>query len=133
VDHNGEISYDSAFPDLRDVYLEDSWVLRLDPAERSVVFTLEAVLTPAHVRHHPPHPGEQYCYKRAVLTLSSRSPVAYQLSWSPPARDLSGLEDLGNIDTFRQIDSNSWELTGDWGLLTIMNPGVALTPERPGA
>jgi hypothetical protein len=133
VDHTGETSYDDAFPDLRDVYLEDSWVLRLDPAEHSVVFTLEAVLTPGHLRYHRPHPGEQYCYERAALRLSSRSPVAYQLSWSPPAQDLSGVDDLGNIDTFREIDSRSWELTGTWGLLTIVNPLVVLTPEEPGA
>jgi hypothetical protein len=127
VNHIGETSYGDAFPDLRDVYLEDSWVLRLDPAEHSVAFTLEAVLTRAHGRYHQPNPGEQYCYERAVLTLTSRSPVAYHLSGALPAHDLSGSADLGNIDTFRQSNSTSWELTGDWGLLTIVNPHVALT------
>jgi hypothetical protein len=131
VDHTEETSYDDAFPDLRDVYLEDSWVLRLDPAERSVAFTLEAVLTLEHVRYHRPIPGEQYCHERAVLTLTSRSPVDYQLSGALPSHDLSGSGDLGNIDSFRQSNSNSWELTGDWGLLTIVNPRVALTLEEP--
>jgi hypothetical protein len=70
---------------------------------------------------------------RRLLSLSSRSPVAYQLSGSPPAQDLSGVDDLGKIDTFREIDSRSWELTGTWGLLTILNPLVVLIPEEPGA
>lgn len=131
VDHNRERSYDSAFPVLGHVYLEGSWVLRLDPANRAVAFTLETVLTQAHVRYHPPRPGEQYCYERAVLTLSSLSPVAYQLSGAMPHHDPSGIDDFGNIDTFRECGSNVWELTGDWGLLTIVNPLVSLTLEEP--
>lgn len=130
MDHTGDTPYDLAFPDLRHVHLEDSWVLRLDPAEHAVAFTLETVLTPEHVRYHPPRPGEQYCYERAVLTLSSPSPVAYQLSGSMPHHDPSGLDDLGNIDTFQECDSNSWELTGDWGLLTIVNPLLSLMLEE---
>ena len=53
--------YHEAFADLRDAYLEDSWVIRISETPGTVAFDLEAVLTPTHGRYTPSKPGEQYC------------------------------------------------------------------------
>lgn len=96
--------YDTAFPALRDVYLEDSWVLALYPSEFEVTFRIEAVLTASHPGYHPPKPGEQHCYAAADLRVRGDLPIDYHLSGARPAVDLTGTQDLGNIDTFLPMD-----------------------------
>ncbi|SEF14331.1 hypothetical protein [Jiangella alba] len=116
----------AAFPSLHDVYLEDSWVLGVFPAEHEVTFRIEAVLTAAHPHYQPPKPGEQYCYALADLQIRSTAPIDHQLSGARPAVDRSGTSDLGNIDTFRPTGPSTWELRGDWGAVTVQHPHVDL-------
>jgi len=60
------VEYQDVFADLADIYLEDSWVLDVSATEHGVAFRLDAVLTPDHLRYHPPAPGEQHCYLQAT-------------------------------------------------------------------
>jgi hypothetical protein len=117
----------AAFEDLKDIYLEDSWVLTVDAAECTVAFALDAVLTPDHRGYAAPEPGQQYCYRTATLVLSSDTPIAYDMRGQRPHLDPDGSTDLGNIDTFDPIGRGSWRLTGDWGRITIAHPRVTLT------
>lgn len=117
----------TAFEDLEDVYLEDSWVLRLAAAESSVAFTLEAVLGIGHSEYTSPESDQQYCYRTATLLLCSDTPITYELSGQRPHIDPDGSTDLGNIDTFEALGRDTWRLTGDWGRITITNPKVTLT------
>jgi hypothetical protein len=57
----------SELPGLDGVYLEDSFVLGIGETSNQLVFDLDAVLTPSHPSYAPPHPGEQYCYRRGEL------------------------------------------------------------------
>lgn len=124
---NADDSYDTAFEALRSIYLEDSWVLRLDASQRTVAFTLEAVLTPGHHQYSPPEPGQQHCYRLVTLVLSSDQTIVYDMSGRRPNVDPDGTTDLGNIDTFGQIGPDTWQLTGEWGEITITRPAVDLT------
>jgi len=118
-------TYDTAFAPLRAVYLEDSWVVAIDPSENAVVFSLDLVLTSAHEQCSPPRAGEQYCYVDADLTLTSAAPIEFEPSGRPPGVDASGGIDLGHIDVFAPNEpSDSWLLEGDWGRLRIKSPIV---------
>lgn len=123
--------YYAVFPSLRDVYLEDSWVLSIFPAEHDVTFRIEAVLTAEHPHYQTPKLGEQYCYALADLQIRSTAPIDYQLSGARPAVDLSGTPDLGNIDTFLPAGPSSWELRGEWGAITVRHPQVHLALSGP--
>lgn len=125
-------SYDEAFSDLRDVYLEDSWVLDIAAANHSLRFELEAVLTPNHPGYSSPPPTEQHCYRKATLTLASDDPIGFEPSNRPAGHDATGGPDYGNIDSFVPVDwagIPAWELDGDWGTALVRRPTVALTLE----
>lgn len=126
-------AYDSSFPELTHVYLEDSWVLAVEHQERTVEFVLDAVLTDCHPEYSEPSPAEQHCYRRARLVLRSGQPVGFERSGAPPATDASGERDLGHIDVFAPVDSDgrdAWELSGDWGSARVVEPVVSLTFDR---
>jgi hypothetical protein len=116
------------FPDLANVYLEDSYVLAIDEAPHSLTFTLEVVLTPEHPRYHTPLPGEQYCYVDGFLTLNGVREIEWLSRSANAFTDASGEEDLGNIDTFRQ-DVDYFDIVGDWGhvhVFAIVPPTLVL-------
>ena len=60
-------AYHQTFGDLRDVYLEDSWVVKVSAQARSISFMLDAVLTPDHTLYSPPRPSEQHCDRGTAL------------------------------------------------------------------
>jgi len=124
-----EVAYQNAFDELAGVYLEDSWVLDMATSHTALIFTLDAVLTPAHRAYRPPMPGEVHCYRRAELRLDSDSAIQIRQSQTPPAIDAAGERDYGNIDTFRLCEEAGfgvWELTGDWGDALVRHPRVRL-------
>jgi hypothetical protein len=126
------VEYQDAFADLAEVYLEDSWVLDVAPTENGVAFRLDAVLTPDHARYQPSAPGEQYCYRRARLTVASTKRSVLRRSDARPATDASGELDFGNIDVFTPVDCDgevAWEISGDWGDLLTVEPSVELSFE----
>jgi hypothetical protein len=45
VTKSADVTYDAAFRDLANVYLEDSWILDVTPTEYALRFVIEAVLT----------------------------------------------------------------------------------------
>ena len=124
--HTRLVEYHQAFPDLAGVYLEDSWVLNVAPTEHGVSFRLEAVLTPEHPRYRPRQADEQYCYLTGWLSVRSSEPVEVRLSGLPPAIDVSGEQDLGNIDRFVLHAGEVWAMEGDWGSARVAHPEVSL-------
>ncbi len=117
--------YNEAFPVLRDVLLEDSWVLAVWPSDTSLAFDLEAVLTPAHRDYVGPKPGEQHDYRRAHLVITSDG-LRCDLSGAPPATDATGQTDLGHIDNWLVEEAGRSLLEGGWGAATADNPSVEL-------
>jgi len=111
------------------VYLEGSWVLELAAADSSMRFVVDAGLTVNHSSYRRPRPDQQYCYRRAILTVISEQPINFQPSNRPPARDATGEVDYGNIHSFVPIDWDgdpAWELSGDWGSALVRQPDVTL-------
>lgn len=49
--------YQDVFEPLRNVYLEDSWVLAVEVTDRLVVFDVDIVLTASHPNYRGPSPG----------------------------------------------------------------------------
>lgn len=126
------MEYQDAFADLADIYLEDSWVLDIAPTERGVTFQLDAVLTAAHPRYKPPAPDEQFCYRRARLTIASAKRSVLHRSDTPAATDASGERDFGNIDEFTPVDWDgeaAWDVRGRWGDLLTVKPSVDIAFE----
>ena len=116
--------YSEAFEALRDVYLEDSWVLGFSTVENQARFEIDAVLTPDHPKYAQPIPGEQYCYRHGHLSISGV--LRLEPSRLPPAMDASRTEDFGNIDAFRQGPDGLWVAEGQWGSLEARNPEVTI-------
>jgi len=109
-----------ALPTLRDLYLEDSYVLAIQPIGQRVVLMLDAVLTLAHPQYHAPRPNEQYCYERGQLIFPNSTQVRWAPSTLQPATDLSGEIDYGNIDIFYAQDGQ-YHLKGGWGTLDLIS------------
>jgi len=106
------------FPDMADIYLEDSFVLSIEETPGTFVFKLDAVLTPAHPNYHHPSPGEQYCYADGALVFTGVSRVTWLARSVGHYIDASGQEDLGNIDNLT-INDGAFVVEGDWGKVRI--------------
>lgn len=121
--------YETAFAALRGMYLEDSWVLDVSSDGPVVTFVLDLVLTPEHPMFRPPSSGEQHCYRRARLTVSSQRRTEFHRSDLPPATDATGEPDFGNIDVLAPVDwdgEDAWEMSGSWGHLLALEPTLAV-------
>ena len=102
----------------KNIYLEDSFVLRIEESEKEISFTVEAVLTEEHPRYSPPREAEQYCYKRARIVFKGLKNIKWLERNSKPFTDADGNEDYGNIDSF-ELSSEGYHLLGDWGDVII--------------
>ena len=118
-------AYNHAFEALRDVYLEDSWVLTVQPSSRLLAFELDVVLTPNHPDYRGATSGEQHGYRRARLVLAAES-FEYELSGLPPATDATGRQDFGHIDSWIVEDTGLCLLEGDWGTARARDASVSL-------
>ena len=106
-----------------DIYLEDSFVLRICESSDEITFTVEAVLTENHPLYTPPENDEQYCYKKAKIVFQDLSSVVWVNRDETPFKDVSGEEDYGNIDVF-QLLNGRYRLSGDWGELEVTSSSV---------
>jgi hypothetical protein len=102
------------FPDLAAVYLEDSYVLRINEGHGTISFSMLLVLTEQHPRYHDPLRGEQYCYANADLVFNDAREVQWLERNGLVYTDATGEADLGNIDTMA-YNHDHYELSGDWG------------------
>ena len=106
--------------EFENVFLEDSWVLRIRTDSNSAEFLLDVVLTEKHPLYTFPKQNEQYCYKQATINF----PEVVKAIWVEvnmfPYKDLDGEIDFGNIDSFI-YDGEYYNLSGDWGELKIQS------------
>lgn len=130
MSHGGAASrYDVRFDDLACLWLEESYVLAITERCGAVEFTLEAVLTSGHPAYRSPAPDEQYCYRRAQLTVTGAGRPRLRLSGARPTPDPAGEPDLGNIDSLHRVNSkgpDSWAMQGDWGDLEVIEPRITV-------
>jgi hypothetical protein len=122
-----DVAYHEVFASLAHVVLEDSWVQNIAVEPTQLTFVLDLVLTPTHPDYRPPQRDQAGCYRRGTLVLESDAAVFLRRSSLPPAVDVSGQLDYGQIDTFcpaSGLGSGVWELTGSWGEATVRQPRV---------
>ena len=121
-------------PGLEHLYLEESYVLDVEAHPGRICLTLDLVLTADHVQHRDPLPGEKYCYRHGELRFSQVTHSLWSGQGRPPARDVSGEVDYGNVDSF-EWDESGYRLEGGWGRMQIhaAELQVVLTPTSTGA
>jgi hypothetical protein len=100
-------------PELSGVYLEDSYVLAIHEYDDRLIFDLDAVLTESHPSYEPPKDGDQYCYRRALLSFSGVSSVEWARKRFIQFTDASG-------------DGDCCSLAGDWGNVRIRCSSIEL-------
>lgn len=111
--------YSRAFPQLDQVYLEDSWVVFVLEVPGCLLFDLDAVMTERHPGYRGPLPGERYDYRRLLLEVAGTR-VEHEPSDDPPGSDAAGHLDHGNIDAW-YVDDEGWShLEGSWGTARVL-------------
>lgn len=110
--HYSEIS------SLRNVFLEDSFVLDIHEYPDRLVFDLDAVLAETHPAFEPPAAGSRYCFRLSTLSFMQIMSVEWISRTSIQFSDASGERDFGNIDSF-SLEGDVSKLTGDWGVVVI--------------
>jgi hypothetical protein len=103
---------------LRELYLEDSYVLEIIEGTRDLTFRMEFVLREGHPRYRAPKPNEQYCYERGELTFQDVSELRWLERNDVLSFDATGERDLGNIDQLYREDGR-YTASGDWGRVTF--------------
>lgn len=113
----------SDIPALRELYLEDSFVLEIVQAPGQLRFELDAVLTPHSLHYHDPYPGEQYCYARGALVFLDVTDVHWIRRSLTPITDADGESDFGNIDSLTYSDG-VFAAEGHWGSVWITSSAM---------
>lgn len=106
--------------DFENVYLEDSWVLKIKTDSDTAEFLLDVVLTENHPLYTQPKQNEQYCFKRAAINFSEVTAVIWIEVNMIAFTGAAGEIDFGNIDSFI-YDGEYYNLSGDWGELKIQS------------
>ena len=101
-----------------DIYLEDSFVLRIDETPNVLTFFLEFVLNEKHPLFSPPKQDEVYCYQNGYIVFSNLKKSIWRERNMKVFKDAEGKTDLGNIDLMFYKDGNTY-LYGDWGEVEI--------------
>lgn len=109
----------------KNLYLEDSFVLRIENSEKQIVFTVELVLSEEHPKYSPPNQGDQYCYKKATIIFGGLKSTEWIERNSQSFIDADNSKDFGNIDVFEQTPEG-YHLSGDWGEVKIDSNPPAL-------
>jgi hypothetical protein len=119
--------YDT-LPALSAVYLEDSYVLDVVTGDQSVELELDLVLTEQHPAYREPRRSDQYCYRRACISIDNPMSVHWIRRTMRPFRDVTGDVDYGSIDVWR-TEGNVNHIEGDWGELEIIGGQVRVILE----
>lgn len=107
------------------IYLEDSFVLKIEESKEEISFKVEVVLTEGHPKYVTPKPNERYCYEIAKIIFKGLKSVEWLDKNNEPFIDANNSEDFGNIDTFELL-SGKYHLLGDWGEVLICSEAPIL-------
>lgn len=104
---------------LKDLYLEDSFVLEIIELSDKLLFKMEFVLCESHQLYHDPKENERYCWHLGEIVFSNIESINW-IERNPDkfSIDANNEIDYGNIDTF-DFEENTYNLAGDWGLVEI--------------
>jgi hypothetical protein len=111
---------------LEHIYLEDSFVLKIEEWDDRLEFLLDLVLTEKHSQYTSPTDDEQYCYKKAFLVFKKCDAINWIEKGENSFFDSSGETDYGNIDSLTQEGKN-YHLSGDWGEVKLVTDQIELS------
>lgn len=104
--------------DFKNIYLEDSFVLKIQESSNELSFTLEIVLTEKHPFYVKPINDEPYCYKLGKISFKNCKSIKWLNRNFHPYLDSGGNIDYGNIDCLMSF-GKKYYLEGDWGKVEI--------------
>ena len=103
---------------LKDVYLEDSFVLGIADDPGMFRLTLQVVLREQHPKFVQPTSPDRYCFRLGVLEFRGATQVNWTTRSKKRYRDADGRVDYGNIDVF-YCEDGAYHLEGDWGVVDV--------------
>jgi hypothetical protein len=115
----------AAISDLRDVVLEESYILDVVARPGTLELRGDFVLGLQHPRYHRPPSSETDCFIRGVLSFRNVRRLVWEGQGVPPATDATGEIDYGHIDDM-QWDGDDFRLEGDWGRIQVVAASVSL-------
>jgi hypothetical protein len=105
-------------PALKDIYLEDSYVLGIVESHTELRFLLDIVLTEEHSDYQPPMNEEQYCFRMGELIFKDIDTIRWIRRTIQAFQDADSQIDYGNIDVLYYEDG-MYHVEGDWGAVEI--------------
>ncbi|MCP4487956.1 MAG: hypothetical protein GY820_11645 [Gammaproteobacteria bacterium] len=111
--------------DLKNIYLEDSFVLNITEKNDEIRYEVEFVLTENHPLYSTSPEIEQYCYKKGALLFKGVSSVIWEDRSNKNFVDKNNEIDYGNIDCF-SFSGENFKLSGDWGVVSFKANSVAV-------
>lgn len=115
--------------EIKNLYLEDSFVLSIDEFEGEIVLSMDFVLNENHPLYSAPSSEENYCYRKGKIKFTEPKVVRWIKRNENRTTDLNGEVDFGNIDTFIKSDDEKYVLSGDWGKLEILPKDIIIEYE----
>lgn len=103
---------------LRDLVLEESFVLGISATPSCVTMDVEFALTPDHPAYVQPPSDENETYRRGQIRFVGVRRLMWDHQGGPPATDATGAIDYGHVDDLRW-EGGTFELEGDWGRMKI--------------
>ncbi|MFN8526682.1 MAG: hypothetical protein U0821_26560 [Chloroflexota bacterium] len=107
-----------SLPDLRHIFLEESWVLSIHLAPNNLSIELDFVLMPEHPSYEAPGTQEVHCYRRGIMRFGDVRSLSWNCDAFQPSADATGEMDLGHIHSMA-FDGDTYHVDGDIGVLTI--------------
>lgn len=107
-------------PGFEDLYLEDSWVLAIEPGESTLTIVAELVLRESHPQYRPPSSGEQYCYRQGHIRFEGVEALSWTNNGAAAATDATGEQDLGSFDEFEVVGAVC-TISGDFGQIEVVS------------
>ncbi len=111
--------------DLKNIYLEDSFVLDITEKNNEIKYEVAFVLTENHPLYSQPPAKEQYCYRRGTLLFKGVCSVIFDDRNDKCFFDKNDEVDYGNIDYFGFSGAN-FKLNGDWGKVNFKANSVVV-------
>jgi len=111
---------------LKNIYLEDSYVLEIIEQSDKILFKVDFVLCESHPYYKTPQINERYCYRHGEIIFSEIVEIRWiEKNTENYSYDANNLKDLGNIDSFF-YEGNKFFLEGSWGEVIIKSDTIQL-------
>ncbi len=111
------------------VYLEDSYVTNIMEEDDNLIFNIEFVLNDKNPLYKKPKNNEQYCYHKGKLIFSGVSHKTWLRKTLNQFHDVNGEVDFGNIDVLQKTDKKTYNISGDWGNLSLESSSISIILE----